>query len=217
MPSIALITSIYGTLDELRDPPVMDGVDDYIAVLDEPRPQGLWRQVIEPRPHISNRLASKIPKCLPHRYTDCDLVVWIDGSATVRNDAAEWAVSQLRDEDNVAQFVHPERVDLGDEAKVSLTMRKYHGLMLDEQANHYRSRGMPQNWGLWATGMMVRRRGIWSARFGDRWLDEQLRWSYQDQVSQPYVLWQLGVRPAQFDGSLWHDPHVHFGGHASDL
>lgn len=214
--SIALITSLYGDLDALHDPPVMDGVDEYICVTEKDRPAGIWQLVIEPRPHISNRLASKIPKCLVHQYTSCDYVVWIDASATVRNDCAEWAVSHLSNGGHVAQFRHPERDDFGDEAKVSAGMRKYAGLMLDQQVDAYRADGMPHNWGLWATGLMVRRRTDWSESFSSAWLTEQLLWSYQDQVSEPYVLWKTGVRPVALDGSLWHDPHVHFGGHASD-
>jgi hypothetical protein len=213
--SIAVITALYGDLDELTDPPVMDGVDDYIAVTDRDRGAQRWRQVIEPRPHISDRLASKIPKCCPHRYTDADVVVWIDASAIVRDDTARWAASHL-DHRHVAQFNHPERDDVSDEAKVSMGMKKYYGLMCEEQAASYKASGMPDSWGLWATGIMARRRNFWSEDFGERWLAEQVRWSYQDQVSEPYVLWQMDSRPRNLEGSLWHDPHINFRGHRTD-
>jgi hypothetical protein len=214
--TIAVITSLYGDLDELTDPPPMFGVDDYIAVVDYPRAgQYRWRQIVEPRPHISNRLASKIPKCVPHLYTDADVVVWIDAQATVRDDTAEWAASFLGPSP-VAQFNHPERDCFADEAKVSRDMKKYAGLMLDEQVDTYDTAGMPRSWGLWATGIMARRQGSWSKWFGRHWLAEQVRWTYQDQVSEPYVLWKMGVRPAVLDGSLWHDPHVNFRGHRTD-
>jgi hypothetical protein len=213
--SIALITSLYGDLDTLKDPPVMDGVDDYIAVTDRQHDAGLWRQVIEPRRHLSNRLCSKIPKCLPHLYTNADHIVWIDASATVRRDAAQWAVEFIQG-GQLAQFSHPERQCLADEATVSATLRKYAGLMVVEQATHYMKTGMPQGWGLWATGIMARRNDFWSRGFGEAWLHEQTLWSYQDQVSQPYVLWRMKERPAHLDGSLWHDPHIQFGGHRTD-
>jgi TOD1/MUCI70, glycosyltransferase-like domain len=213
--TVVAITSLYGDLDVLNSPPPLDDVDDYIAVTDRDHGPKLWRQVIDPRRHISNRLASKIPKCLPHLYTNADIVVWFDASATVRGDAATWAASHLG-ASPVAQFVHPERDDIADEAKVSAGMRKYQGLMVEEQAAHYKSLGMPDSWGLWATGLMARRQGFWSEWFGEQWLREQTLWSYQDQVSEPYVLWRCGIRPAAFDGSLWHDPHVIFGGHRSD-
>lgn len=214
--SIALITSLYGDLDELRDPPECAGVDDYIAVTDRTHDVTRWRHVIEPRRHLSDRLASKIPKCIPHNYTACDFVVWVDASATIRDDCAEWAVDQL-DARELAQFRHPERDDVGDEAKVSAGLRKYAGLMVEEQAAHYIAEGFPRHWGLWATGLMVRRRHAWSTMFGKVWLAEQVRWSYQDQVSEPYVLWRMGqTRPVELDGSLWHDPHINFGGHRTD-
>ncbi len=213
--SIAVITSLYGDLDGLCAPPVMNGVDDYIAVTEMDRGPSIWRQIIEPRRHISNRLASKIPKCLPHLYTNADVVVWVDASATVRSDTAEWTVGQMGDAD-VAQFAHPERDDITDEANVSMGMAKYKGLMCHEQAASYKAAGLPDNWGLWATGIMARRRSAWSEEFGERWLAEQVRWSYQDQISEPYVLWQMGVRPAELDGRLWHSEFVHFGGHRTE-
>jgi hypothetical protein len=95
-------------------------------------------------------------------------------------------------------------------------MKKYAGLMVEEQAAHYKASGMPDGWGLWATGIMARRNCWWSEDFGERWLAEQVRWSYQDQVSEPYILWQMGTQPRNLDGSLWHSPHVHFGGHRTD-
>ncbi len=235
--SIAVITSLYGDLDELTDPPQMVGVDEYVAVTDRRRDVQRWDQVIRPRRHMSDRLASKIPKCLPHDYTSCDFVIWIDASAIVRDDLAEWSVGHLelteamvRDDlaewsvgqlgptDAIAQFVHPERDCIEDEAKVSAGMRKYTDLEVEKQAAHYLDdRGMPRHWGLWATGLMVRRRHAWSKLFGQAWLAEQVHWSYQDQISEPYVLWRMGqTRPVELDGSLWHDPHINFRGHRSD-
>ncbi len=215
--SVALLTSLYGELDELLDPPEVVGVDDYILVTDRQRDVRLWDQVIRPRRHMSNRLASKYPKCMPHRYTSCDVVIWVDASAIVRDDIAEWAVDHLGPTDALAQFVHPERDCVEDEARVSAGMRKYEGLEVEKQAAHYIDNGLPRHWGLWATGLMVRRRHAWSELFGKEWFAEQVRWSYQDQVSQPWVLWRMGkTRPVGFNGSLWHDPHIRFRGHASD-
>lgn len=215
--SVALITSIYGHYDRLTDPPEQEGVDEYIAVVDRPHEGSvMWRQIVEPRPHMHPRLAAKVAKCNPELYVDADYTVWVDGSARLKSTrVAQWAVAGLY-AGTTAQFRHPERLDVSAEAAVSRGMEKYFDQPVEAQAAHYKKEGLPDNWGLWATGFIVRARGSRAAELGRRWLHEQIRWSYQDQVSQPYVLWANEFPPPdQLEGDLWGNPHVYFEGHAS--
>ena len=73
-------------------------------------------------------------------------------------------------------------------------MLKDQGLPVHEQAAHYIKAGHPENYGVWWTGLIVRRHGC--PDFGTPWLAEMTRWTYEDQISQPYVLGQAGLRPA---------------------
>jgi hypothetical protein len=217
MTGIALVTSIYGDYDTLEDPPEQDGVDEYIAVVDRPYDGcSLWRQVIEPRPHQHPRLAAKVAKCRPDLYTDAPFTVWIDGSARLRHQGvAFWAAAHLGEP--IAQFVHPERDDFHAEAEVSAGIEKYKGQTCLEQAGTYRKDGMPDKFGLWATGLIVRNHQALPVRFGNQWLVEQLRWTYQDQISEPYLLWRNGIDVSPLPGYLWNNDHVGFGAHASHL
>ena len=164
------------------------------------------------------RLAAKVAKCKPFEFTWCDHAVWVDGSARLKhNGVAQWVLAHLTLSQSVAQFVHPERDDFYAEMEVSDGMRKYAETPVRAQAEEYRRQGFGAHFGLWATGIMGRRieTGQWLG-FGDAWLREQVRWSYQDQVSEPYVLWSRGLKPAELPGSLWNNEHVAFGGHVSD-
>lgn len=214
--TLALVTSIYGDYDELVDPPVQDGVDDYVAVVDRHHPgTRLWRQVIEPRTHMHPRLAAKVAKCRPDWYTDCGRTVWIDGGARLLHQgAAQWAAEH----GPFAQFVHPERQDIEAEAMVSAGMRKYADQPVLEQVAYYKKLGMPDNFGLWATGMIVRDNTFNSPGrlMGEMWMAEQIRWTYQDQLSWPFLLWRSVFRPSPLGGALWGNPHVQFTGHRSD-
>jgi hypothetical protein len=212
--TIALVTSIYGNYDTLTDPPEQEGVTDYIAIVDQPHAgaNGLWRQVVEPRPHMHPRLAAKVAKCCPGLYTDTDHTVWIDGSARLKHGGvAKWAVDSLGTA-HAAHFAHPDRDDIYPEAIVSMGMGKYQGQPIMAQVDHYRARGLPVSSGLWATGFIAR--PSWSG-VNVAWLSEQVRWSYQDQISLPYVYWQSFGWPIVFDGNLWGNDHVYFEGHAS--
>lgn len=154
-------------------------------------------------------MASKVARCRPDLYSDAEITIWLDASARLNPDSVEQLVEALGDSD-IAQFIHPDRSDIGPEADFSLKMRKYHGHPLDAQVAHYRSAGFPVDFGLWACGCIVRRNTAQMRDFGNAWLLEMMRWSWQDQISEPFVLWSMGIRPTTLPGDLWSNPIVGF-------
>jgi hypothetical protein len=43
-----------------------------------------------------------------------------------------------------------------------------------------------------------------------------MRWTYQDQLSEPFVAWQQGLRPHTIPGNLFHPPHFTLHAHTRD-
>lgn len=218
--TVSIISSVYGDYDTPA-PPLEQSIDcDWIMVTDGETviPEG-WHTVTEPRRHMHPRLAAKVAKCRPDLYSNADVTIWIDASFVITSPRfAAWCVDSLGS-NVIAQIRHPDRGSIVDEADISSKMEKYNGQPVVEQARHYVSRdGHPDRFGLWATGLIVRCH--WGAQtevFGDWWLREQIRWSYQDQISEPYVLNRLDMRPTELDGELWHHPMFGMQGHRSDL
>lgn len=196
----ALITAIYAGYDTLKDPVAQDGVTDYVCVTDDPDLRSdCWRMLVEPRPDVHPNLAAKWPKFLPWRYTDEVASVWIDAShrPTSPRFVAE-AVAEL-DGAHVAQFRHPWRDCIYDEARESITLGKYDGLPLVDQVAHYERRfGHPPHWGLWETGVIARTHDYKAVSLGLDWLHECQRWSFQDQLSEAPLLRHHHLRPAEF-------------------
>ena len=188
---LAIITANFHGYDPLGSPP--DGFDDAVVVTDDAAyaPQG-WRTVLEPS-GVDPRLASKRPKMNPWAYTDCDAAVFTDASIEFTGDGfRKWVEQSLSDHDFVV-WSHPEgRNCLRQEASVCQDWPKYAQYPTREQVAHYDSQGMPHGWGLFACGVIGWRFTPEAVRFGDLWLDEQHRWSIQDQVSLPYLLWREG-------------------------
>jgi len=200
--STALITAIYDGYDGLRPLPDGVAVDDAICVTDDAALVGRgWRTVYEPRYDLPPVRAAKRPKCCPWWYTDADVTIWIDASYTVRStklDELADVVTALRP---IAQFRHPDRDCIYSEAVFSMQMGKYAGEPIDAQAAYYRDvESFPVGWGLWAAGVIVRRYTATTETFGEMWLAEINRWSFQDQISEPYVLHACGLRPYVLDG-----------------
>lgn len=213
-----MITSIYGRYDGLKQPVEQTVECSYVCVTDEdPGPPGVWQVVIEPRAHLHPRMAAKVAKCLPLQYApDSAITIWIDGSATpIHPEFVEMCLDALGEAD-MAQWVHPERDCIYAEADASIAYGKYHDQNVAGQAAHYRALGFPAHGGLWATGCIVRRhtrRPYALNEFGMRWLDEQLRWTIQDQLSETPVLATTALGVVPLDEGLWNNRWLAFGGH----
>lgn len=154
--------------------------------------------------------AAKRPKFEPWRYTDADASVWIDGSYRVTSET--FVADVLAVADPIAQFVHPWRNCALEEALFSSGLAKYAGEPLMEQMRHYEEFGHPHHWGLWATGVIARHHTSEVKYLGEKWRDETERWSFQDQVSQPYALRKSALRPSALKGDHLTNPWLNYEG-----
>lgn len=218
MSDVAVITAIYDSYDELKPTLPQKGVSvDWVlvtddeALKDETTARG-WRVVYEPRPGVHPNRAAKHPKYEPWRYTSADRSVWVDASFRIVSETL--AVEALEYADPIAQFQHPWRDCLFAEATESAGLAKYDGEPSLEQAEHYAAQGHPVNWGLWATGFIARQHTESVRALGALWLEETYRWSFQDQVSQPFVLRETGLRPASLPGTHLATPWLAYEGSA---
>jgi hypothetical protein len=100
------------------------------------------------------------------------------------------------------------------EARESAGLAKYAGEPVLEQAESYRQAGHPENWGLWATGVIARQHTEAVRKMGWLWLAETYRWSFQDQISQPFALRENGLRPTAFPGNHLATPWLAYEGSA---
>lgn len=211
--SVAIVSAIYGGFDGPK--PVRDqSIDcEWVLVSDEPVHAPGWQVKVCPS-ELHPRMAAKMPKLFPWEYaTPADLYIWLDGafeitSATFAEECAA-LVAEL------AQWPHPDRRCLFDEARVSLGIDKYvRQGDIAGQAAHYRTEGMPGSWGLWATGCIARRLTDRTVDHSIAWWDQISKWSYQDQVSEPFVSWEQDFRPVDLPGNLWANPWMRWCGHA---
>ena len=209
--SIALVTACYGSYDPIRALPENHGFDDAILVTDYPyaatEAKG-WRVIVEPREEHP-RLAAKRPKMMPWLYTDCDSAVWLDASfEIVDSKFSQWAKEHLAHDDFVV-WTHPEgRIDIRQEAPLCWDWPKYKDYPMREQLAHYINDGMPEKWGLFACGTVGWRFTPEAKALGESWYNEQLRWSIQDQVSLPYLLWRDGKRFGLWRANEYNNPFL---------
>jgi Protein of unknown function (DUF616) len=231
-------TAIAGGYDELKQPVAQDAAVEFVCFTDADWPQrvGAWR--IAPLNAESGqhpRLSAKRPKILSHEFfpqgrwkapsslwpfaRKFDLSIWIDGSIEIRSPSFVSDMRQRLGEADWAMFVHPDRDCIYEEAELSLTLPKYQGLPIREQVASYRTSVEPHA-GLYACGVVVRREPASELLQAatQSWWDENVRWTYQDQLSLPYV-WSKhpGARPRPIEASLRTNEWFRIGKHAHKL
>ena len=197
-----VLSCIMGGYDTPK-PPARQTVDtEFLMVTDDPALDAPgWEVFYEPtRPGMHPNRQAKYPKMTPWCYTDAPASVWVDASFQVISPT--FVAEALDYAHPLAQFEHPWRSCLFEEAVASAPIPKYAGEPIVDQAAYYRTLGHPEGWGLYATGVIARRHDDPRVkRLGERWLHECHRWSFQDQVSEPFVLREVGLRPASLPGT----------------
>jgi hypothetical protein len=84
-------------------------------------------------------------------------------------------------------------------------MIKYRGFPIREQVSYYSKVAILPHSGLYACGVVARKEPLMPMlrRANELWWSENVKWSYQDQLSLPFVLHQLGIGVDQIPGNLW--------------
>jgi hypothetical protein len=205
---VAIFTAICGGHDRPKPTRALPGADWHLWT---DRPTGAthgWTEhLFRPR-YQSPRLSAKWVRLNPELLLpDYDLTVWIDASITVVDPAFASLFEPGFAADGFSLFRHPDRDNIYDECAASEPMGKYAGEPMREQCEHYRAGGLPSGHGLWATGVLIRNNRSERLRAMNLdWMNENVRWSCQDQLSLPWVLWKHRIVPTPIPFSLWTCP-----------
>lgn len=192
-----IVTAVTGDYDYLLEQKIIKGVD-YIYFTDKniavPQP---WMPVLLGDEHLDNRRRSKRPKLNPHSIpllASYKYLIWIDGDMGIIN---ENFVLEIMSYMNNGFVISP-HFDNRHCAYGEATIRppKYAKEPLDEQVAFYRSENFPEQYGLYECGVSARDMTNPAVKeLGELWHQQNLTWSYQDQVSLPYCLWKTKFEP----------------------
>jgi hypothetical protein len=204
----AVYTAIFGSYDRLHllpDPLLRQSADFICFTDDKVLECPGWNVRLEQPRYASARMSAKYFKAVPHIVLpEYEETIWIDGSFRIEDPAFVREILGYLDHAGIALFQHPDRICIYEEAAVSKQMPKYADQDIDRQVRHYREQGYPEKNGLFACGVVARRRDDPVIRcLNELWLRENLRFSCQDQVSLPFLLWKLDVHPVVFLQHLW--------------
>lgn len=157
---------------------------------------------------------AKIYKVLPHKFFKTKYSVWIDGNIFPLVDAEKYI--ELLGDCDIAIFKHPYRKCIYEEApEAQKRVSEENKGLIDSQMNDYRSEGMPENFGLYECGMIIRKHTKIVEEFNNRWWTEITRYSQRDQLSFPYVLWKMKgkIKVKIIDGNVRSHKYFNYVAH----
>jgi hypothetical protein len=193
---INIYTACYGGYDNVIEPPLIPDVryTFFTSSADFPRLQKYstrWDMVIDDsHKGMHSRMVAKWYKLHSHELFPEETSCWIDANMEIKYNYLDLLKYM---ELGFAVHKHPsERDCLYQEAGFCKTMEKYRELPVMEQAEAYRKEGMPGHYGLWACGNLFREDNELVRSINEAWWEECVKWTYQDQISFPYVLWKSG-------------------------
>lgn len=190
-----VLTGIFGQYDNLVAPPIQTVDADWICVTDRgfdaPEP---WRVMVLDDGHPAMQYEHPRDRTVwcktqPWMLTYDPELIWIDANSILATDRFVEQASAYSAA-GFATYAHPDRDCVYDEARAALAIHpaKYADQPLLEQVAHYRTRGHPSHGGLYAVGTIVYDTSRDDVReLCSDWLAECERWSYQTQLSLPYV------------------------------
>jgi hypothetical protein len=187
---IALITAVFGGIDEVKEVPHQEDVHYKRFVFSESNSPF-------PLPNLHPRLQAKYFRCQSHRIEqlqEYDMHCWLDGRITVTNPnmLKDFAYSIMGSD--IGLGAHPDRNCIYDEAEFIITSEKpylterYSNQPIKQEVDYYKAKGHPAHWGLFASGIFIRWNNNRVNQMFDEWWNQCLCWSYFDQTALPFVL-----------------------------
>ena len=209
-----IYSAIYGDYDKPKKQPLYTKP---ILFTDTSESKDWEVRHVERSKEANPRMRAKYFKCNSH-ILDCDVSIWIDGTATIKIPAFEqWCLNQLGSAD-IALFKHPERDCIYDEANFCHNMPKYRDLPVLLQVMEYMRMKYPKKNGLWACGLLIRRNNKKVKDFNRLWWRHNKKYTYQDQLSFPVCAREVGLNVKTIDLNLWDNEVIDFNSpHKNEL
>lgn len=207
MAKIAVITSIYGDKDNLKEAPKEEGVD-YYFFSDVRQNVTPWEFCEFPatscRPHFGSRMDAKRFKVLPFLFLpEYDYYIWVDGNHLPKEGKMKKLVEDLDKSDcEIGVFKHCERDCTYDEANICAAYRADFTDVLQKTVDFLCWQGYPHKNGLYEMPAFVFKNTQQMKNLMLLWWECINAYSSRDQITFPFCLWKLGINPHVFPGQV---------------
>ena len=195
---IAVYTCILGNYDNINIPLVKFNNVDYFLITDKKEKFeeyfGVYNIIELKEDTLSkgNIIANRYAKFHPYDFfRKYDYAIYFDGNVRIVSDIRKY-ITNILNKTGIAMYIHRERNDIYDEAKVCKLLKRGISKNIDKQMKKYTDEGFPKKYGMnEATIIVSDLKNMTSRVLLDAWFKEFLNSkSFRDQLAWPYVLWK---------------------------
>ena len=144
-------------------------------------------------------------------------IIWIDSSIIINNINFVLDILNIIQENYNTDFFiyeHYCRNNIYDELNISINLDKYNNLNIIGQVDNYYYNNYKDT-NLYEAGFFIYKNNNLMHIILNEWWDEIIKYSYQDQISLPYILWKNNIIPnilndedfvkGELQGSIWNN------------
>lgn len=193
-----------GGYDKFNEPKVYDKNSRYILFTDNKYIKSkVWEicHVDFVNKSFDSRKKSRYIKINSHLVLPEHTVsIWVDHNLITQISNVKKMLSDISfNSHDIMQYPHRYRNCLYDESQKVIEMKKEKKELVDKQMLRYRNENFPKNYGLFETGIMIRKNNEKIKQFNQHWWNEINNESCRDQLSQMYVCWKHNFKIAKFN------------------
>lgn len=193
---LVVYTAVFGGYDRLQPARFPS-----ICLTDKTQPVANWEYVAV-RSLLPPVFISRQCKMFPWRFLgDYEYSIYHDGNIEMLS-PPEVVLGYLKDSD-IAVFAHPDRNCVYEEGRACIAQHKAKADEVNIQLAKYRRLGYPENNGLAACWVLVRRHTPAIMALSEFWWQEFLDGAPRDQLSFDYCCWKLGINYSTIPGNLF--------------
>ena len=188
---IAIYSVNTGGYDRPIEPKNMSDKVDMFMFTDTPFKSSVWEMKELPVVLETFRKTSRYPKINSHlMFPDYDYTIYLDSNMFI-TEHPEFFIENFLQNNDIAVHSNPYRSCLYEEAKEIRDVLKYEKPeIVDAEIEHIRKEGYPENNGLGACHLLVRRNTPKIKQLNEVWWSMVEKYSYRDQLSFNYSCWK---------------------------
>jgi FkbM family methyltransferase len=216
--SIAVFTALTRGYDDLLAP-LHDAVGkeaDFICFTDNPAREGsgLWRMAPTVRTFDDPVRTARYVKVNSHLHLpEYEYTVWLDANQRLVAPGLVDLIERHLPSADLALYRHSQRNSIREEAQTCIQAGLDDPEVVERQMARYRREGFPDDLGLAATCLILRRNSDRVRRFNEEWWAQIEGGSRRDQLSFDYVRWKTGLPVTWIPGRWDYSPINYRVGH----
>ena len=194
---VAVYIALFGNIDSIIEPLVVDPNCDYFVITDQDIPVcSIWKKKSVDMSVVdgyNNRQKNRYYKMhaqdLFPEYAYC---IYLDSNIYIYGRLSE-LVQYVNPESGIGIHNMPNRGNVYEEIFARSLIDPRDIDILERQKKDYRQVGFYNEDGMFECNVIITKTGEASAKIMKRWWEEYKKYPARDQVSFPFVLWKLGI------------------------